>query len=150
MMKRVGGKGVPKFERHLFICTNQRDETAPRGSCAPDGKGELHRLFKEKIAQCGIKSKVRANKAGCLEQCEHGPVVVVYPEQVWYGFVQLGDVDEIVNEHIVGGRVVERLVVADNCLNSAVCPHKPAPAGAANLQHGGPGSAEDIALSGVL
>ena len=141
---------MPKFERHLFVCTNQRDETAPRGSCAPDGKGQLHKLFKEKIAQSGIKIGVRANKSGCLEQCEHGPVVVVYPEQVWYGFVQPNDVDEIVQEHIVGGRVVERLELADSCLNTATCPHKPRPAQTAKPEHGGPGSAEDIALSGVL
>lgn len=141
---------MAKFERHIFICTNQRDASAPRGSCTHDGKGELHGLFKEKTAEAGLKNTVRANKAGCLEQCEHGPVVVVYPEQVWYGFVQPADVDEIVREHLVGGRPVERLVLPDTCLNTATCLHKPRPKPAVPPTHGTPGSAEDVALSGVL
>ncbi len=141
---------MAKFERHLFVCTNQRDPTAPRGSCTSDGKGELHKLFKEKIGAAGLGTAVRANKAGCLEQCEHGPVVVVYPEQVWYGFVQPADVDEIVREHVIGGRPVERLVLPDACLNTASCPHKPRPKQAEKPQHDTPGSAEDVALSGVL
>jgi (2Fe-2S) ferredoxin len=85
----------------------------------------LHSLFKEQTAAAGLKGVVRANKAGCLDQCEHGPVVVVYPEQVWYGFVQPGDVEEIVREHLVGGRPVERLVLPDSCINASSCPHKP-------------------------
>ena len=76
--------------------------------------------------------------------------MVVYPEQVWYGSVQPGDVEEIVQEHILGGRIVERLIIADSCLNTVACPHKPAPVQAPKGEHGGPGSAEDIALSGVL
>lgn len=149
-----GGSGLARFERHIFVCTNQRDGSAPRGSCAADGNGGLHKLFKEKLASTGLGNSVRANKAGCLDQCEHGPVVVVYPEQVWYGFVQPGDVDEIVREHIVGGRPVMRLTLPEECLNTATCPHKPVPKAtptvAAHTGHGEPGSAEDIALSGVL
>lgn len=141
---------LAKFERHVFVCTNQRDATAPRGSCTDDGKGQLHSLFKEKTAQAGLKNVVRANKAGCLDQCEHGPVVVVYPEQVWYGFVQPGDVEEIVQSHLVGGQPVARLVLPDTCVNTATCPHKPAPRKVAANEHGTPGSAEDVALSGVL
>lgn len=141
---------MPKFERHVFICTNQRDASAPRGSCTHDGKGELHGLFKEKMAAAGLKNSVRANKAGCLEQCEHGPVVVVYPEQVWYGFVQPADVEEIVREHLVGGHPVERLVLPDSCLNTATCQHKPRSKVTAVSEHGAAGSPEDVALSGVL
>jgi (2Fe-2S) ferredoxin len=141
---------LARFERHVFVCTNQRDATAPRGSCTLDGKGVLHSLFKEKTAEAGLKGRVRANKAGCLDQCEHGPVVVVYPEQVWYGFVQPGDVDEIVREHLVGGRPVERLMLADSCINATVCPHKRA-AGAA-VQEGtvDPFSAVEPAPRSVL
>ena len=80
------------FERHLFICTNQREPGSARGCCSPDGKGELQKRFKEAIGAAGLKATVRANKAGCLDQCEHGPTVVVYPEAVWYGFVQPEDV----------------------------------------------------------
>lgn len=141
---------MSKFDRHIFVCTNQRDPSAPRGSCTTDGKGELHSLFKQATAEAGLKGTVRANKAGCLDQCEHGPVVVVYPEQVWYGFVQPSDVDEIVREHLVHGRPVRRLVLPDTCVNASTCPHKPRPKTTAAPTPGAPGSAEDTALSGVL
>jgi (2Fe-2S) ferredoxin len=113
------------FEKHLFICTNQREPGSARGCCSPDGQGELQKLFKEATAAAGVKVTVRANKAGCLDQCEHGPVVVVYPEAVWYGWVQATDVAEIVAEHVVHGRPVERLRLAESCINTASCPHKP-------------------------
>src|SRR5579883_2562268 len=118
---------MPKFQKHIFICTNQRPEEHPRGCCNPSGSGELHRLFKEKLSQRGIPgTAVRANKSGCLEQCEHGPTVVIYPEAVWYGGVTPEDVDEIVSEHLVHGRPVERLMLAEECINTASCPHRPA------------------------
>jgi (2Fe-2S) ferredoxin len=108
---------VPKFDKHIFICTNQREEGHPRGCCDPTGQGELQRLFKTKLAQRGIKS-VRANKSGCLDQCELGPTVVVYPEAVWYGSVRPEDVDEIIDSHIIGGQPVERLIIPDAILNT--------------------------------
>ena len=116
---------MPKFEKHIFVCCNQRPEGDLRGSCDPSGKGELQRLFKIKLAQRGIKGRVRANKSGCLDQCEHGPNVVVYPEAVWYGGVTAADVDEIVNSHIVGNQPVQRLIIPASCLNAEICPHKP-------------------------
>lgn len=73
-----------------------------------------------------MKHKVRANEAGCLDQCEHGPVMVVYPEAVWYGFVSVDDVREIVSEHLVRGRPVERLRLPEPCLNTDSCPHRKA------------------------
>jgi (2Fe-2S) ferredoxin len=109
---------MPKFEKHIFICNNQRPAGNPRGSCDPNAQAELHRLFKIKLAERGISGdRVRANKSGCLEQCEHGPTVVVYPEGVWYGRVTAADVDEIIEQHIVGGLPVARLVIPDECLN---------------------------------
>jgi (2Fe-2S) ferredoxin len=114
----LAGKPMAKFERHIFICTNQRPEGHPRGCCSPSGEGELHRLFKVKLAQRGIKGTVRANKSGCLDQCEIGPTVVVYPEAVWYGHVTPEDVDEIIDSHIIGGRPVERLIIPDSLLNN--------------------------------
>ena len=125
-----GRLSLANFERHVFVCTNQRDSSAPRGSCSPDGKGLLHQAFKERVAAAGLKSRVRANKAGCLDQCEHGPTVVVYPDEVWYGFVSLDDVEEIVDEHLVHGRPVGRLRLAETCINTASCPHKPGVEGA--------------------
>jgi len=117
---------LAKFEHHVFICTNVREPGSARPSCTSDGIGRLHGIFKDKIKDAGIKSTVRANKAGCLDQCEHGPTVVVYPEAVWYGHVTPEDVDEIVSEHLVHGRPVERLMLAEECINTASCPHRPA------------------------
>ncbi len=119
---------MAKFEHHVFVCTNFREPGSPRGSCTTDGKSDLLPLFQGKVKEAGVKAVVRANKSGCLDQCEHGPTVVVYPEAVWYGFVTAADVDEIVQSHLVNGRPVERLVLADSCINTATCPHKPRPA----------------------
>ena len=115
---------MPKFERHIFICGNVRPLGHPRGCCDPTGRAELQKLFKQKLAERGLKGKVRANQSGCLDQCEHGPNLVVYPEAVWYGGVTPADVDEIVDSHIVGGRVVDRLRLKDECLNTENCEHK--------------------------
>ena len=118
---------MPAFERHVFICTNQRPPDSPRGCCDPEGKRALQSLFKAAVARRGLKGRVRANAAGCLDQCEHGPTVVVYPEAVWYGGVRAEDVDEIVESHLVGGVPVERLRLPDSCVNVKECPHKPRP-----------------------
>jgi (2Fe-2S) ferredoxin len=115
---------MAKFERHIFICGNSRPAWHPRGSCDPEAKAELQKLFKQKLAERGLKGRVRANQAGCLDQCEHGPNLVVYPEAVWYGFVRPPDVDEIVESHILGGKPVERLVMRDSCINTVSCEHR--------------------------
>jgi (2Fe-2S) ferredoxin len=116
---------MAKFQKHIFICCNQRQPGSARGCCDPAGNAALQKLFKEKLKARGLKGVVRANKAGCLDQCEHGPNVVVYPEQVWYGGVRPEDVDEIIESHIVGGVPVARLLTKDECLNNASCEHKP-------------------------
>ncbi|PYV84096.1 MAG: ferredoxin [Acidobacteria bacterium] len=115
---------MPKFDRHIFVCGNIRPAGNPRGCCDPTGGAELQKLFKRKLAERGLKGRVRANQSGCLDQCEHGPNVVVYPEAVWYGGVTLADVDEIVETHIIGGRPVTRLMLKDECLNTKDCEHR--------------------------
>ena len=115
---------MPKFVMHIFICGNQRPPDHPRGSCDPSATGDLHRAFKARLAQTSARATVRANQAGCLDQCEHGPTVVVYPDAVWYGHVTLQDVDEIVQSHILGGQQVERLQIADSCINASTCEHR--------------------------
>src|SRR5438105_9507054 len=115
---------MPGFKHHIFICTNQREPGSPRGCCNPNGNAELHKAFKDAIAARGLKATVRANKSGCLDQCEHGPNVVVYPEAVWYGRVMPEDVAEIIESHIVSGAPVERLRLKDECINTASCEHK--------------------------
>ena len=81
---------MPEFDRHIFVCTNQREPGAARPSWSPDGKGKLHGLLKDKVKAAKLPEVLRVNKSGCLEQCEHGATIVVYPEQVWYGFVRDG------------------------------------------------------------
>ncbi len=115
---------MPEFERHIFVCENTRPLKNPRGCCNPEGNGILRAVFKEGLKHRGLKGRVRANRAGCLDQCEHGPCVVVYPEAIWYGRVQPADVEEILERHIGQGEVVERLALPDSCINNPTCPHR--------------------------
>lgn len=117
---------MPGFEKHIFICGNYRIAGHPRGCCDPDREAALQKRFKKRLAELGLRATVRANQAGCLDQCEHGPNVVVYPDGVWYGGVTLADVDEIIESHIVKNIPVQRLRLADSCVNTASCEHKAA------------------------
>jgi len=98
-----------RFERHIFVCTNQRPSQDPRGCCGAKGSEALRLLFKEEIKKAGLKGKVRANAAGCLDYCAMGPTVVVYPEGTWYFIDTPDDVKEIVQRHIIEGKIVDRL-----------------------------------------
>ncbi|HEX2221709.1 MAG TPA: (2Fe-2S) ferredoxin domain-containing protein [Candidatus Limnocylindria bacterium] len=95
---------MPVWERHVFVCT--RGEWCP--SIDGDGLG-VHARLKALVRDQGLAGRIRINHAGCFSQCGHGPMVVVYPEGVWYAAVTAGDADEIVREHLVAGRPVERL-----------------------------------------
>lgn len=100
------------FRRHVFVCLNERAAGDPRGCCTARGAAEVLEAFKVTLKARGLAWTVRAQKAGCLDACEFGPSVVVYPEGVWYGRVTQADVDEIIDRHLVGGAPVERLVIA--------------------------------------
>lgn len=104
---------MPSFERHVFVCVNERPPDSPKGSCKARGGVEVRDRLKKELAARGLNHVVRANNAGCLDQCEHGVTVVVYPEQVWYGGVTVDDVKEIVERHLIGGEPVARLVLTD-------------------------------------
>jgi (2Fe-2S) ferredoxin len=98
------------YQRHIFFCTNQRDDGS--ACCQNHGAQALRDYAKQRSKELGIagkEGKVRVNSAGCLNRCELGPVAVVYPDDVWYTFVDKEDIDEIVEEHLQHGRVVERL-----------------------------------------
>jgi (2Fe-2S) ferredoxin len=105
--------GMPNFQRHVFVCVNERPEDDPRGSCLQKGGAQVRDRFKAELKSRGVAKLVRANNAGCLDQCARGVTVVVYPEQVWYGGVTVDDVTEIVEKHLIGGEVVERLLMPD-------------------------------------
>jgi (2Fe-2S) ferredoxin len=115
---------LPVFEHHVFVCTNQRPDGAPRPSCAHGGGNEVHAALQKAAKAADLGGRVRINKSGCLDQCEHGPTVVVYPEAVWYGGVKPEDAEEIVREHLLGGKPVERLRMVDTCINAKSCPHR--------------------------
>ncbi|MFZ5471273.1 MAG: (2Fe-2S) ferredoxin domain-containing protein [Myxococcota bacterium] len=99
----------PPFRRHVFVCTNRRPEGSPKGCCASKGSEEVRLRLKSAVESAGLSGEVRVNASGCLDACEQGVAVVVYPEGVWYSGVSLADVDELVREHLVGERPMERL-----------------------------------------
>ncbi|MEZ4366135.1 MAG: (2Fe-2S) ferredoxin domain-containing protein [Kofleriaceae bacterium] len=103
---------MPSFAP-VFVCTSERAADHPRGSCARRGAVAVRELLKKELTARGLAGRVRANAAGCLDQCERGVAIVVYPEQVWYGAVTAADVTEIIERHLVGGEIVERLLMPD-------------------------------------
>lgn len=100
---------MPHLEKHVFICTNRREPGNPKGCCAEKGSEEIREVFKKELHERKLKGRIRANAAGCLDQCAKGPAVVVYPEQVWYTVPTVEDAREIIEQHLVGGVPVERL-----------------------------------------
>lgn len=113
---------MAEFARHVFICVNERPGDDERGCCKARGADGVAEAFKRKLYERGLKRIVRPNRAMCLDQCAHGVTLVVYPEAVWYGHVQESDVDEIIEQHIIGGRPVERLVLAPEQLTGRTAP----------------------------
>jgi (2Fe-2S) ferredoxin len=103
-------KDSMRYRHHLFICENRRPDGAPKGSCAARGGEAVRQAFKDELRKRGLTEEIRANGAGCLDLCGQGPVVVVYPEGTWYAPVKPEDVAEIVEEHLVGGAPVARLL----------------------------------------
>jgi (2Fe-2S) ferredoxin len=98
----------PFYRQHIFCCTNSREPGHKRGCCAEKGADELRDYMKSRVKELGI-SKTRVNNAGCLDRCELGPCMVIYPEGVWYAYKTKADVDEVITEHLQNGKVVERL-----------------------------------------
>jgi len=97
------------YERHIFFCCNQRQDGE---ACCADRDAQAMRDYaksKVKSLMLAGPGKVRVNQAGCLDRCAEGPVIVIYPEEVWYTYVDKADIDEIIEEHLINGRVVERL-----------------------------------------
>lgn len=101
------------YRLHMFFCTNDRGPDSDRPSCNRCGSQAMRDYAKERVRELGLAGpgQVRVNSAGCLDRCEEGPVCVVYPEGVWYTYVDASDVDEIIESHIVGGKPVDRLKI---------------------------------------
>lgn len=97
-----------RFKKHIFICTNQR-EPGEKKSCGLDCGLALVKEFKKVLKEKNLSGEMRAQRSGCLDACEYGPSLVIYPEGVFYGSVQLSDINEIVEEHCMNNRIVERL-----------------------------------------
>ena len=98
------------FEHHIFCCTNRREPGHTRGCCAEKDAEALRDYMKTQVKQAGIPG-TRVNNAGCLDRCELGPCMVIYPEGVWYACKTKQDVDEVIEEHLKNGRVVKRLAL---------------------------------------
>ena len=92
-----------QYRYHVFVCTSGTE-------CPKQGSEDVHRALKKGVAAAGLKGTVRVNHAGCMNQCGHGPMVVVYPENVWYAGVKDTDLTEIFESHIKNGTPVKRLV----------------------------------------
>lgn len=115
---------MASFAHHLFVCGNVRAADHPRGCCDPEGADHLRDAFKAELKRQGLASSSRANSAGCLDQCEHGPTVVIYPQNIWYGWVRVEDVPRIVEQTIMHGVVLEDLLIQEICLNNPRCEHR--------------------------
>ncbi len=100
------------YDAHLFVCCNRRPDGHPRGSCAANGSEALRDHMKTRAKAMGLK-RVRVNLAGCLDRCELGPCMVIYPEGIWYKIETTSDVDRVLDMHVrQGGRVTDLLLPA--------------------------------------
>ena len=99
------------FQHHVFFCINERDDG--RACCADRNAQALQEYAKKRLKTLNMNGagKIRINKAGCLDRCEEGPVLVVYPEGIWYTYIDEEDIDEIVDSHLIAGKPVERLKI---------------------------------------
>lgn len=99
------------YDKHVFFCTNQR---APGEACCANHDAQAMRAYaKQRIKDLDLAGpgKLRINSAGCLGRCDEGPVLVVYPEGVWYTYADKNDIDEIIDTHLLNNRIVERLKI---------------------------------------
>ena len=98
------------YRIHVFVCTNRRPDDHPLGSCAAGGADELRNYLKQRARKLGLKG-IRVNSAGCLDRCEFGPALVIYPEGVWYTYRTTEDLEEILQVHMIDGGRVDRLLL---------------------------------------
>ncbi|MGQ3073873.1 MAG: (2Fe-2S) ferredoxin domain-containing protein [Ferrovibrionaceae bacterium] len=110
---------APFYDHHVFVCTNERPAGHKRGCCKSKAAEQLRNYMKARAKEFGL-ARVRINNAGCLDRCELGPTMVIYPEGVWYSPKTTADIDEILQTHLVAGGRVERLMLMPDQVEPAV------------------------------
>ena len=104
---------MSRYQRHVFVCINERPAGHPKGCCLEKGSAVIRDAMKAELQKRGLAGIVRANNSGCLDACAFGPSMVIYPEAIWYGGVKKEDVPEIVEQTILRGTVIPRLLIKD-------------------------------------
>ena len=104
---------MARYQRHVFVCINERPPNHPKGCCLLKGSAEVRETLKTELARRGLARIVRANNSGCLDACEFGISMVIYPEGIWYGGVKKEDIPEIIERTIINGEVIQRLLIND-------------------------------------
>jgi (2Fe-2S) ferredoxin len=104
---------MSRYQRHVFVCINERPKGHPKGCCLEKGSAEVRSALKAELKKRGLAGIVRANNSGCLDACEHGVSMVIYPEAIWYGKVTKEDIPEIIDRTILRGEVIQRLLMTD-------------------------------------
>ena len=97
-----------KYKYHVFFCKNKREKGHPRGCCAEKSSLKLRNLMKIKVKSLGLPN-VRINTSGCLDKCEYGPTVVIYPEAIWYTISNEKDLEELIKGHLIDGKPIKKL-----------------------------------------
>lgn len=105
---------MSRYRRHVFVCINQRPAGHPKGCCHDKGSERIRDALKAELVKRGLGTIVRANNSGCLDACEHGITMVIYPEAIWYGRVTQDDIPEIIDRTIIRGEVIQRLLIPDS------------------------------------
>ncbi|HVI90020.1 MAG TPA: (2Fe-2S) ferredoxin domain-containing protein [Dongiaceae bacterium] len=108
--RTLAGDPAPYYQAHVFCCVNERPAGHPRGCCKNKGAEKLRNYMKARAKELGLQD-VRINQAGCFDRCELGPTVVIYPEGIWYAIASVEDAEAVLQEHLIGGRRVERLML---------------------------------------
>lgn len=108
---------MARLQRSIFVCTRKREDGSKKACCGARGGEAVLEAFKVATQERGMKRVFRATSSGCLDQCDLGVTVVIYPDDVWYGGVTVADVAEIVDQHVLGGRAVERLRLSDEAMS---------------------------------
>ena len=104
---------MKSYKKHIFVCENIREGGPAVKSCGREGGAELRQSLKKMVRENGLKKTIRVNSAGCLGACDHGPVMVIYPQGLYYGGFSETDLDEIFKKSILSDKIIERLLIDD-------------------------------------